>query len=81
MSDVRFLTVSQFKSEIGAEELEVLLNPKTGKMFMSANGENYKVQGDIDEDKPLKVLIPEGKGTDDACLINPSAGAETKFVL
>ena len=77
---VEFLSINQFKERVGASELEVLHNPKTGKLFMSANGENYKVQGDIDSNKPMKVLVPKA-GIQDSCLINPSAGAETKFVL
>ena len=81
MDKVRFLTINEFKTQIEAESIDVLHNTKTGKLFMSANGETFKVQQDIDSSKEMKVLIPEGEGLSEACLVNVSAGAETKFTL
>ena len=81
VSEVTFLTVSQFKHETGANSFEVLRNPKTGKLFMASDsGVNYKVQGDIDPSKEMKMLVPI-EGLSEACLVNVSPGAELQFTL
>jgi hypothetical protein len=80
MSKVSFLTVEEFKSQVGATSLSVLKNPKTGKLFMSAGGDTYRVQGDIKQSEEIRVLIPE-EGISEACLVNVSGGAEEQFSL
>lgn len=83
-----FLTVNEFKSATGnsTETIEVLRNKATGKLFMSIGGANYRVQADIDNTAPIKVLVPVEDGARDyenACLVNvdPSKGAEEVFSL
>ena len=78
---VHFLTVDEFKEEIGASTIQVLKNPKTGKLFMSANGNSYKVQQDIDAGEDMKILVPDDGGIEDACLVNVAGGAEEQFTL
>lgn len=79
--NVKFLTIEQFKSAIGADSAKVLKNHKTGKLFLSAsNGESYKVQQDIDPSKEMKVLVADEDITE-SCLINVSSQAETVFTI
>jgi len=85
---VAFITVSEFKNIVGSEDstIDVLRNKETGKLFMSLEGQNYRVQGDIDNNLPIKVLIPVEDGVkdyDNACLVNvdPSKGADELFSL
>lgn len=79
---VRFLTIDQFKTEIGASSLEVLKNKKSGKLFMSAsNGDTFKVEQAINPSKEMKVLVPEDGGLEEACLININGGAEAQFSI
>lgn len=80
-NNVSFLTIGQFKEQVGASSIQVLRNKKTGKLFMSADtGETYKVEQDIDPSKEIKVLVPEGDITE-ACLVNINGGAEEVFSL
>lgn len=79
--NVKFMTVAEFKAAIGATKLEILKSPKTDKLFMSADGNrNFKVQGDINPQEDMRVLIPEDD-IDQACLVNVSGGAEAIFTL
>jgi hypothetical protein len=80
MAKVNFITVAEFKEQVGATSIEVLKNPKTQKLFLSANGETYRCQQDIDKSGDMRMLIPE-EGIADACLVNVSGGAETQFSL
>jgi hypothetical protein len=77
--DVKFMSIQEFKEAIGATRLEVLRNPNTDKLFMSANGQNYRVQGDLDPDERMVVLV-EADDLDNACLIN-GGGAEVLATL
>lgn len=79
-SKVTFMSVASFKEQVGATEIEVLFNPKTEKLFLSAGGQTYRCQQDIDKNEEMRMLIPE-EGIADACLVNVSGGAETKFKL
>lgn len=79
--NVKFLTIDQFKSAIGAESAKVLKNAKTGKLFLSAsNGETYKVEQDIDPKKDMKVLVADDNIAD-ACLVNVANTATEVFSL
>jgi len=81
MPDVKFITVEAFKAQVGTSRVSILLNAKTDKLFMSTdNGDTYRVQGDIDRSKEMRVLIPE-TGIADACLVNVSGGASEQFAL
>ena len=80
MSAVTFMSVEDFKTKIGATSIQVLKNPKTGKLFMSAAGDTFRVQGDIKQSEEIRVLIPE-EGIENACLVNVSGGAEEQFSL
>jgi hypothetical protein len=79
-SKVTFMSVGEFKEQIGASSIEVLRNPKTDKLFLSAGGATYRCQQDIDKNADMRMLIPE-EGINDACLVNVSGGAETQFSL
>lgn len=80
-NNVKFLTIEQFKSAVGATEMRVLKNKKTNKLFLSAsNGETFKVEQAIDPTKEMKVLV-EDNDIANACLVNVSNSAETVFTL
>ena len=77
--NVRFLTIEQFKAEIGIDNIDVLENTKTDKLFMSgSNGQTWKVEKDIDPNKPMKVLVENGD-MDEACLVNVDSNAKVLF--
>lgn len=68
--DVVYLTINQFKAQIGTASVKVLKNEKTGKLFLSTdNGDCYKVQQDINPKLEMKMLIKDGN-LSDACLVN-----------
>lgn len=75
------LGVAEFKSHIGASALDVVRNPKTGKLFVSAsNGAIFRCQGDLDTSVPMEFLIVDGD-VSAACLINKGRGANTIISL
>lgn len=75
------MSVAAFKNAIGASKIDILENPKTGKLFASAdNGKNYKVQASIDFKTSIVVLVEDGE-LDEACFINPGKQAEVKISL
>ena len=76
-----FITVAQFKSQIGCTVISVRENSKTGKLFVATDtGEVYKCQQDIDKTKEMKVMIKNG-AISDACLVNVNGGATELFSL
>lgn len=78
---VDFLTINEFKTQTGTTKMEVLKNPNTGKLFLACdNGQNFKVQADIDGQAEMKFLIPK-EGLEQACLVNVGPGAEVVFSL
>jgi len=82
MSQITFLTVTEFKAKVNATKMDVLENPKTGKLFLAAdNGQNYKVQAAIDGSKEYKMLIPEDGDLSQACLTNVKPGAAVIFSM
>ncbi len=76
MANIANLGLAEFKTAAGFSNADVLRNPKTNKLFLSAsNGKNYRVQGDLDLSKELCFLVEDGD-LDNACLINKGRGAE-----
>ena len=63
-----FLTISEFKSAISAEVINIVKNPNTGKLFLSVGDKSFKCQQDIQLDKPLRFVFEES--FDDGCLCN-----------
>ena len=75
------MSIAAFKEAVKANQIQILENPKTGKLFASGdNGKNYKVQANIDFKLAIVVLVEDGE-LDNACFINPGAGAEVKITL
>lgn len=75
------MSVASFKEAVGCQKIDILENPKTGKLFASGdNGKNWKVQASIDFKLQIVVLVEDGE-LDNACFINPGAGAEVKISL
>ena len=82
VEQVTFMSVNQFKEQVGVTKFEVLRNPKTSKLFLAGdNGENYKVEQAIDKSKEMKMLVPDEGGLTEACLINIKPGATVQFTL
>lgn len=75
------MSVSAFKDAVKASKIDILVNPKTNKLFAAGdNGKNYKVQANIDFKLQIVVLVEDGD-LENACFINPGAGAEIKISL
>lgn len=51
MNDVQFITVTQLKKELNVEKISVVKNPKTGKLFVDAEGQFLKCQNKDFEEK------------------------------
>lgn len=70
MDKLTRLGVSEFKAAIGASSFDVVKNPKTQKLFVSAsNGSTYRVQASINLSEGVEMLVPNGDLTN-ACLVN-----------
>lgn len=75
------MSITAFKTAVGATTIRVLRNPHTGKLFASAdNGQNFRVEAEIDPAKPMNFLVSDGN-LDDACLINERTTIEAEFSL
>ena len=61
------LSISEFKTRFNVETINIVRNPKTGKLFVSTANGNYKCQGTFDPAKPAVFL---GESHEDLCLIN-----------
>jgi len=70
--NVTFMSLADFKAAIGVAKLDIVKNPNTGKLFMSANGKAWKCKAEIDLQSPLAILVPENGNLDEACLVNGS---------
>ena len=65
------ISIEEFKRVENTEEIQIVRNPNTSKLFAAAgNGKNYKVQGDIDVQKPINFLYDTEKGVEDGCFVN-----------
>lgn len=75
------MSVASFKTAVGATKIDILVNPKTNKLFASGdNGKNWKVQASIDFKTAIVVLVEDGD-LESACFINPGAGGDVKISL
>ena len=73
---LRNIGLKEFKELAGFSNADILRNPKTQKLFLSAsNGKNYKVQQDIDLKGDLVFLV-DSDDIDSACLINKGRAIE-----
>ena len=72
---LRNLSIEEFKGQTSATTISIVKNPKTSKLFASAAGKNYRVQGDIDVKKPIDFLYEdddtvENHGVENGCFVN-----------
>lgn len=84
----RFYTITEFKKLINSleEDLNVVENPHTKKLFMSIGSKNFKCQQTFTNKKPYKVIVPlDADGNEmfsEACLSNVKESANNiKFTL
>jgi hypothetical protein len=81
---VKFLSVAAFKKAIGATNLEVVFNEKSGKLSVLADESSFfRCQQDIDSAGNMAFLVPDGE-LDNACLVNTSSAGSpltSKFSL
>ena len=56
---LRNLSIEEFKGQTNASTISIVKSPKTQKLFASAAGKNYRVQGDIDVAKPIDFLYED----------------------
>ena len=69
------LSIEEFKARQKASSIQIVKNPKTSKLFASAAGKNYRVQGDIDTAKPIDFMYEddteqENSGVENGCFVN-----------
>lgn len=67
-----WLTVHQFKTRLGVTDFEVKINPNPPhKLFISlADGRCFKVQQDIDSNKPVRFMYNNDAMFSEGCLVN-----------
>ena len=70
--NIKFLTVAEFKTQVGANKFSIVQNPKTNKLFAQGdNGANYRCKGALDVNLPISVLVESGDYAN-ACFVNGS---------
>ena len=78
---LRNLSIDEFKAATKATSIQIVKNPNTSKLFASAAGRNYRVQGSIDTAKPIDFLYEDDKeavneenekvgGIENGCFVN-----------
>lgn len=73
MATFKFLSISELKSELGVISINIVRNPKSGKLFAEcSNGIYLRVQQNIKSDLPIKFMYNEESEdlTETGCLIN-----------
>ena len=81
MSNLRSMSVANFKKLVGADKIQIIVSPTTQKLFASGdNGQNYKAEQNLDVLKPIVVLM-DGDDLDTACFINERNTAKVKITL
>lgn len=72
---MNFLSISKFKEQSNISSIEIISNPKNGKIFAQAdNGVTFKVQQDIDVAKKMSFMYEDD--INDGCIINPKNSTE-----
>ena len=66
------MSLSAFKSVQGVDEIQIVKNPKTDKLFaVDSKGQKYKAQGDLDLSGKIAFLHDTEGSIDEGCFINP----------
>jgi len=66
-------SIEEFKSEVKATTLQVVKNPKSGKLFVAAGGRTVAaVSTKLDKAKPMQVVDIVDGDTTVTCLCNVS---------
>lgn len=74
---VKFLSIGAFKKAIGGS-FRIVFNENTQKYSVLDEFDTfYRCQQDIDTEEPMSFLIEDGKGIEDACLVNVSGTGES----
>lgn len=73
MANLSQVSITNFKTMVGANAFDIIENPSTGKLFAAGdNGKNYKVEAAIDFKKEIVVLV-DNDDVDSSCFINKRA--------
>ena len=78
---LRNLSIDEFKAATNVTAIDIVKSPKTQKLFASAAGKNYRVQGDLDPAKHIDFLYEDDKdakneagekvgGIENGCFVN-----------
>ena len=81
---LRNLSIDEFKAATNSSSIQIVRNPKTSKLFASAAGKNYRVQGEtskqgeLDLAKPVQFLYEDdatvdNSGVENGCFVNQGA--------
>ena len=69
----KFYSLNEFKSVINSSSLQIVKNPNTGKIFaVSEDGQKFKVQQDLDMNKPIGFIHSTDESFEQGCICNMS---------
>jgi len=78
---MNFLSVEEFKTITGCDEIRFIRNTDTNKLFVSANNKVYKAQQSITNNKPIKFMYSDEEGFDRGCFTNVESKITVMFTL
>ena len=80
------LSIEEFKAEMKVSNIQIVRSPKTSKLFASAGGENYRVQGkeaksgnELDIEQPISYMWDDERNDEgktpiqSGCFVNSNA--------
>ena len=81
---LRNLSIEEFKGETNVQTISIVRNPNTKKLFASAGGVNYRVQGEkakageLDVKKTIEFMYEDddtvdNSGIENGCFVNQGA--------
>jgi hypothetical protein len=76
---MKFITLDQFKAELGIDKIDVVSNPAKGTTFAIHAKGTSKVQQDLNPALPVRYMYEEDKFTD-GCIVNVKP-LDVKFSL
>ena len=78
---MNFLSVEEFKTITGANEIKFIMNTDTNKLFVSTGDKAYKAQQGINNSKPIKFMYSDEEGFDNGCFTNVESKINVVFTL
>jgi len=79
MAQMIFITLDQFKADLGVDKVDIVFNPASGKTFGTHAKGTVKVQQDLNPTLPIRYMYEIDKFSD-GCITNVKP-LETRFSL